>query len=118
MKYAKGFPRGNIGASRWSIDEDIVTGQGIFAIPPDRVSAVTVSVHIPEGKGHARFTIETTHNSTTKVGPDGSGGYWDSAIDTITEFTEDTELTFVNTITGARVACLTAESVINVCITG
>ena len=118
MKYSKGVPRDRVGTTRWGIDEEISAGQGVFAIPPDRVSVVTVSVHIPEGKGHARFTIETTHNSPTRIGSDGTGGYWDSGIDTTLEFTDNTELTFINTVTGARVACLSADSVINVCITG
>lgn len=118
MKYTKGFPRGNIGASGWNIDEDVAAGQGIFAMPPDRVSTVTVDVTIPEGKGHARFTIERTYNSPARVGQDGTGGFWKPAVDDKLEFNDDTTVTIIGTVSGVRVACLEADRVINVCFAG
>jgi len=118
MKYTKGFPRGNIGASSWHIDENIAAGQGLFAMVPDRVSTVTVDVTIPEGKGHARFTIERTYNVPDKVGSAGTGGFWKSAVDDALEFTDDTTVTIIGTVSGVRVACSEADTVINVCFAG
>ena len=116
MKYTKGIPRGNIGASTWNVDENIAAGQGIFSTPPDRVSMVTVSVHIPEG--HARFTIETTYSGPWNIGQDGLGGYWDPPDETHTEYTENTNVTIASTVTGVRVTCLEADKIINVCFAG
>ena len=116
MKYIKGIPRGNIGASKWNVDENIAAGQGLFSTPPDRVSMATVSVHIPEG--HARFTIETTYSSHWRIGQDGTGGYWDPPDETHTEYTENTNVTIASTVTGVRVTCLEADKIINVCFAG
>lgn len=122
MKYRKGFPRGIIGSSRYSIDEDIAAGQGIFVMLPDRLSGITIVGHFFKGeeriKGKGRFKIEVTNNCPERVGPDGTGGFWDPPAEALEEFTKDSGVTIINMITGVRITCLESDGLLNVCVTG
>ena len=92
MKYRKGFPRGNIGSSRYSVDEDIKGGEGLFLMLPDRISGLTVVGHFWKGDkktpGTGRFRVEVTNSCPE------------------------------NQITGVRITCLEADDHLNVCVTG
>ena len=91
------------------------SGEGVWINPPDRVAAVTVAVHIPEGET-ASFVIEVCCNRPETIGDNGEGGYWDSVYDTT--LTADTVVMLANAVTGIRVRCITASDFINVCFVG
>ncbi|EPF46453.1 hypothetical protein HMPREF1222_01975 [Treponema vincentii F0403] len=122
MKYRKGFPRGNIGSSRYSVDEDIKGGEGLFLMLPDRISGLTVVGHFWKGNdetpGTGRFKIEVTNNCPERVGSDGTGGFWDYPAEGLGEFDKDDGITIINQITGVRITCFEADDHLNVCVTG
>lgn len=122
MNYRKGFPRGSIGASRYSVDEDITAGECLFLMLPDRISGLTVTGHFWKGnekvQGTGRFKIEVTNNCPERVGSDGTGGFWDYPANGFGEFDKDDGITIINQITGVRVTCLEADDHLNVCVTG
>lgn len=119
MSYGRVTPRARVGTTGVSEETDIGAGEGVWINPPDRVAAITVSVHIPKGVS-ATYTIETSCNRAETIGEDGTGGYWDNPLGKGTVLSEDTVLMLANAVTGIRVNCLTASgsNKINVCFVG
>lgn len=119
MSYGRVTPRARVGTTGVSEETDIGAGEGVWINPPDRVAAITVAVHIPEGVS-ATYTIETSCNRAETIGEDGTGGYWDNPLGKGTVLSEDTVLMLANAVTGIRVNCLTASgsNKINVCFVG
>lgn len=117
MAYSRVTPRARTGTTGVSEEIDLKTGERIWLNPPDRVSCITVAVHIPAGKT-AKFTIETSCNRADTIGENGEGGYWDNPFGTGVVLTEDTVLMLANAVTGIRVNCISASDTINVCFVG
>ncbi len=115
MSYERVTPRARQGTTGICEEMDIEAGAGVWIAPPDRVAAVTVAVHIPDGET-ASFTIETCCNRPETIGDNGQGGYWDNPFDAT--LTESTVLMLANAVTGIRVNCITASDHINVCSVG
>lgn len=116
MAYSRVTPRARQGTTGINVEADITAGNGVFINPPDRVAAVTIAVHIPDGES-ATFKIETCCNRPETIGEDGTGGYWDEVYPGLT-LSENTVVMIANAVTGIRVNCLTAESFINVAFCG
>ena len=113
--YARVTPRARVGTTGICEEMDVNQGEGVWISPPDRVAAVTVAVHIPEGET-ATYTIETCCNRPETIGDDGTGGYWDNPFNAT--MNENTVLMLANAVTGIRVNCITASDKINVCFVG
>ena len=114
ISYDRITPRARSGTAGFSSDTDIEQSTGVWVSPPERVAAVTVAVHIPEGES-AEFAIECTCSSLSNIGSDGTGGYWDPIQEEYESYTEDIVKMVANAITGMRVRCISADSVVNVC---
>jgi hypothetical protein len=115
MAYSRVTPRARQGTTGINVEADVLAGSGVWINPPDRVAAVTVAVHIPEGET-ASFTIEVCANRPETIGENGEGGYWDNVYGVT--LTESTTVMIANAVTGIRVNCLTAETSINVAFCG
>ena len=115
MAYARVTPRARQGTTGINVEADVLAGAGVWINPPDRVAAVSVAVHIPEGET-ASYTVEVCCNRPETIGEDGTGGYWDDVFG-VTQ-TESRVVMIANAVTGIRVNCLTAESSINVAFCG
>lgn len=113
--YARVTPRARVGTTGICEEMNIEAGEGCWISPPDRVAAVTVAVHIPEGET-ATFTIETCCNRPETIGDSGQGGYWDNPFNAT--MNENVVLMLANAVTGIRVNCITASDHINVCFVG
>ena len=117
MSYGRVTPRARIGTTGVNEEMDVGAGKGVWINPPDRVAAITVSVHIPAGAS-ATFTIETSCNRAETIGENGNGGYWDNPFGEGTILNENTVVMLANAVTGIRVRCISASSTINVCFVG
>jgi len=117
MAYSRVTPKARQGTTGINVEQDIAAGAGVFINPPDRVAAVTIAIHIPDGES-ASFTIETSCNRPETIGDDGTGGYWDNVYGSGYTLTENTVVMIANAVTGIRVNCLTADSTINVAFCG
>lgn len=118
MTYGRVTPRARQGTTGISTETDIAEGEGVWVSPPDRVAAVTVAVHIPEGET-GTYVIETSCNRAETIGEDGSGGYWDNPFGNGKAFKDENCVTMLaNAVTGIRVRCLSASQKINVCFVG
>jgi hypothetical protein len=115
MAYARVTPRARQGTTGINVEADVAAGSGVWINPPDRVAAVSVAVHIPEGET-ASYTVEVCCNRPETIGEDGTGGYWDDVYGVAQ--TENRTVMIANAVTGIRVNCLTAESSINVAFCG
>lgn len=117
MSYARVTPRARQGTTGINVEQDVTEGNGVFINPPDRVAAVTIAVHIPDGET-ASFTIETSCNRPETIGDDGNGGYWDNVYGDNVTLSENTTVMIANAVTGIRVNCTAASDHINVCFVG
>ena len=117
MAYARVTPRARQGTTGINVEADVLAGAGVWINPPDRVAAVSVAVHIPEGET-ASYTVEVCCNRPETIGEDGTGGYWDNVYGDGVILTENTTVMIANAVTGIRVNCLTTESSINVAFCG
>lgn len=117
MDYSRVTPRARNGTSGISEETNIGAGSGIWINPPDRLAAITVAVHIPEGET-AEFKVECTCNRAETIGADGTGGYWDAVEKENPTYKESKVLMLCNAVTGLRVFCISATSTINVCFCG
>ena len=117
MAFSRVTPRARQGTTGINVETDVLAGAGVWINPPDRVAAVTVAVHIPEGET-ASFTIEVCCNRPETIGEDGTGGYWDNVYGDGVTLNANTTVMLANAVTGIRVNCLTAESSINVAFCG
>lgn len=115
MSYERVTPRARQGTTGISEEIDLHATEGVWIAPPDRVAAVTVAVHIPEGQT-AKYTVEICCNQLETIGRDGTGGYWDNIYDA--EKTESAVTMLANAVTGIRVNCIEASDKINVCFVG
>lgn len=115
--YSRITPKARSGTAGISVDTDIAAGDGVWISPPDRLAAVTVSVHIPSGES-AEFAIECSCSDTSTIGSDGTGGYWDPVEWEYESYSVDTNKMIANAVTGIRVRCIAADSTINVCFCG
>ena len=115
MAYSRVTPRARQGTTGINVEADVLAGAGVWINPPDRVAAVSVAVHIPEGET-ASYTVEVCCNRPETIGEDGTGGYWDDVFGVAQ--TESRTVMLANAVTGIRVNCLTAESSINVAFCG
>lgn len=117
MTYGRVTPRARQGTTGISTETDLSAGEGAWISPPDRVAAVTVAVHIPDGES-ATFAIETSCNRADTIGDEGTGGYWDNPFGENTVLSENTVIMLANAVTGIRVRCISASGTINVCFVG
>lgn len=117
MAYSRVTPRARQGTTGINVEQDIAQGAGVWINPPDRVAAVTIAVHIPEGET-ASFTIETSCNLPETIGEDGTGGYWDNVYGDNVTLSESTTVMIANAVTGIRVNCISASDHINVAFCG
>lgn len=118
MNYGRVTPRARQGTTGVSCESDLVAGEGAWISPPDRVAAITVAVHVPEGET-AKYVIETSCNRADTIGEDGNGGYWDNPFSNNRTFeNENCVVMIANAVTGIRVRCISASSSINVCFVG
>ena len=117
MSYGRIETRARTGTTGINVEADIAADEGVWINPPDRVAAVTVAVHIPEGES-ASFTIEISCNRPETIGEAGDGGYWDNIYGENVTLTENTTVMIANAVTGIRVKCISAESTINVAFCG
>lgn len=115
MSYQRVTPRARNGVSGLSVDVNLVTGQGVWINPPDRIAAVTVAVHI---SGAATYAIECTCSSVEKIGENGQHGYWDAVESDSPTYHENKIIMLANSVTGIRVRCISATRTINVCFVG
>lgn len=113
MSYERVTPRARQGTTGICEEMDVTAGNGVWISPPERVAAVTIAVHIPEGQT-ATYTIETCCNRPETIGVDGSGGYWDNVYGDNATLTENAVIMLANAVTGIRVNCISASSFINV----
>lgn len=100
-----------------NMETDVEANNCVWIAPPDRVTSVSVSVHIPEGES-AKFRIQATCNTLAVIGEDGTGGYWDDVDEKGTVYERDTNICLANVVTGVRVICDAASSFINVAFVG
>lgn len=117
MSYERVTPRARQGTTGICEEMDVTAGNGVWIAPPDRVAAVTISVHI-SSEQTASFTIETSCNRPETIGADGTGGYWDNVYGDNVTLSENTTVMLANAVTGIRVNCITASDSINVCFVG
>lgn len=117
MAYSRVTPRARSGTTGINEETDLTTGNGVWIAPPDRVAAITISVHIPSGQT-GKFTIETTCNRPETIGESGNGGYWDNVYGDGVQITENTTVMIANAVTGIRVNCIEASQKINVAFCG
>lgn len=117
MSYSRVLPRARAGTTGISEEMDLKAGEAVWINPPDRISAVTIAVHIPANES-ATFTIETSCNRADTIGENGEGGYWDNPFGDGAILSENTVLMLANAVTGIRVRCIRASSAINVCFVG
>ena len=117
MAYGRIEPRARTGTTGINVEADVAEGEGVFINPPDRVAAVTIAVHIPDGET-ASFTIETSCNRPETLGEDATGGYWDNIYGDNVILTENTTVMIANAVTGIRVNCISASDKINVAFCG
>ena len=115
MAYSRITPRARQGTTGINVEQDLHAGEGIWVNPPDRVAAVTISVHIPAGET-ASFTIETSCNLPETIGEDGTGGYWDNVYGDGVTLSESVVVMIANAVTGIRVNCISGA--INVAFCG
>ncbi len=117
MSYSRVTPRARTGTTGINDETDLTTGQGVWFSPPDRVAAVTIAVHIPDGET-ASYTVEVSCNRPETIGESGEGGYWDNIYGDGVVLTESNTIMIANAVTGIRVNCVSAESSINVAYCG
>ena len=117
MSYERVTPRARQGTTGISEETDISAGEGVWITPPDRIAAVTIAVHIPEGET-ASYTIETSCNRPETIGLNGEGGYWDNVYGDGVTLEENAVIMLANAVTAIRVNCITASDRINVCFVG
>ena len=117
MAISRVTPRARQGTTGLNDEFDLTAGNGIWVSPPDRVAAVTISVHIPSGQT-ATFKIETSCNLPSTIGEDGSGGYWDNVYGDNVTLSENTTVMIANAVSGIKVTCITASDKINVAFCG
>ena len=117
MDYSRVTPRARSGTTGINEEMDLHQGEGVWISPPDRVAAVSIAVHIPEGQT-ARFTVESTCNRPETIGENGEGGYWDNVWGDGVEMSENAVIMLANAVTGIRVNCVAASSFINVAFCG
>lgn len=117
MSYERVTPRARQGTTGICEEMDVEAGAGVWISPPDRVAAVTIAVHIPEGET-AQYTIETSCNRPETIGANGTGGYWDNVYGDNATLTENAVIMLANAVTGIRVNCIEATAPINVCFVG
>lgn len=118
MSYSRVTPRARQGTTGINEEIDLEEGAGVWIAPPDRVAAVTIAVHIPEGET-GKYTIETSCNRPETIGADGTGGYWDNIHgDNNGILTENAVYMLANAVTGIRVNCIEASATINVAFCG
>lgn len=115
MSYQRVTPRARTGTTGINEEMDLLEGEGVWISPPDRVAAVTVAVHIPEGETGS-FTVEVCCNRPETIGADGTGGYWDNVYGQTLE--ESQTVMLANSVTGIRVNCISASDKINVAFCG
>lgn len=118
MDYQRVTPKARQGTTGMFLEQDIGVQEAVVVTPPDRVAAVTVSVHIPEG-ATAKYKIQASCSSTEKIG-NGSGGYWDNLDDDTPTYTKSKNVMIANAVTGIRVLCedITENYKLNVCFVG
>ena len=114
MAYGRVEPRARTGTTGLNVEQDVTAGNGVFIIPPDRVAAVTIAVHLISN--NATFTIETSCNRPETIGENGTGGYWDNVYGVGATLSEDTVVMIANAVSGIRVNCLTGS--VNVAFCG
>lgn len=117
MSYSRVTPRARQGTTGINIEQNLVSDEGIWINPPDRIAAITIAVHIPDGETGS-FILETTCNRPETIGEDGTGGYWDNVYGDGVTLEENTVVMLANAVTGIRVRCVEASSFINVAFCG
>ena len=113
MGYGRTEPRARVGTTGVSVAKDLATGEGTWINPPDRVAAITIAVHIPDGET-ANYSIECSCSPVDEIGSDGMGGYWDTIDNGVASYTENQIKLLTNCVTGIRVLCLEASRNIRV----
>ena len=119
MAYQRITPKARNGTSgvATEIDLDDTTNNMIWLAPPDRVAAITVSVHKKNDyEGDIEYAIEATCSMPSTIGDDGTGGYWDPLYSTQASYTDEQTFMLTNCVTGIRVRCIEGE--INVAFVG
>lgn len=117
MSYERVTPRARQGTTGICEEMDVTAGNGVWIAPPDRVAAVTIAVHIPDGYT-ASYTVEISCNRPETIGSNGDGGYWDNIYGDGVVKTESAVTMLANAVTGIRVRCIEATAPINVCFVG
>ena len=117
MAYSRTIPRARVGTTGVSVGTDIAKGEGTWLNPPDRVSAITVAVHIPDGET-AEYNIQCSCSPVEDIGQDGEGGYWDNIQNGITTYNDTQIFMLTNCVTGIRVNCINASRNIHVDFVG
>lgn len=115
--YGRVFPKQRSGTSGITFDEDVLAGNGVFLVLPERIAMIAVACHIPEGET-ARFVVETSCSSVDKIGDSGTGGYWDNIFGEGQVMTENIVTNIANGITAIRVRVIEASALVNVCFVG
>ncbi|MCR5723456.1 MAG: hypothetical protein K6G80_00040 [Treponema sp.] len=127
MAFTKIVPKARSGITGMSVEADLIaeaaadendsSNPTCWINPPERVAAVTVAVHKKSGyEGDIEYSIECTCNTTSVIGEDGSGGYWDCVESDTETYTADKVFMLTNCVTGIRVTCLSGK--INVAFVG
>mgnify|MGYP007069844172 CR=1 FL=1 len=122
MAYTKITPRARSGITGIStevdLDADGEDGEvSCWISPPERVAAITIAVHALSGySGDIEYTVEACCNTTSVIGDDGTGGYWDPIEKDKDSYTDDNVFMLTNCVTGIRVTAKTGK--INVCFVG
>lgn len=117
MDYSRVFQRSRNGTSGLSTDDNIKANTCAYIIPPERISAITVAVHVPEGQS-AAYVVETTCSKVDNFGSNLEGAYWDNPFGEQVFENQNCVLMIANAVTAIRVRCLEASSTINVCFVG
>lgn len=119
MNYSRVTPRARSGTSGISEEYNLKVNEGCWISPPDRIAAVTVAVHIPEG-AEAKYRVQACCNRVDTIGQDGNGGYWDDYDETNPVNTKSEIFMLANAVTGIRVLCeeITDGYELNVCFVG
>lgn len=118
MDYHRVTPKAREGTTGISVEYELNANETAWISPPDRVSAITVAVHIPTG-AEASYKIQATCNRPETIG-NGTGGYWDNVDEAQENYTANKVLMIANAITGLRVVCdsITENNTLNVCFVG
>lgn len=114
ITYDRITPRARSGTAGMAVSVDIEQSAGAWVSPPERVAAVSIATHIPEGE-EAEYAVECCFDPVSDIGSDGTGGVWFPVQSENTSYTADTVWMVANAATGFRVRCISANSSIHVC---